>query len=154
MAARVVLRSPTAEDVNTLVTNMRPDDFAEVEAIYGAGRVPWAVRGSLAVSTHALACDEDGELRALFGVAPESLLSGAGCPWLLGTERRSGNCSLGRIARRYLAEVRHVYPVLVNHVDVRNEVGVRLLRWLGFHLSEPEPFGVAGLPFMRAELRS
>ena len=43
--------------------------------------------------------------------------------------------------------------MLLNFVDNRNIKAQNWLRWLGFTLEEPEPHGVAGLPFRRFWMR-
>jgi hypothetical protein len=49
---------------------------------------------------------------------------------------------LARVARRYFDEVARVYPVLENHVDVRNTASIKLLKWLGCSFDEPGPTGL------------
>lgn len=107
------------------------------------------LRLSVAVSSHHWAfIAADGEPVAVFGVAPVSLISGIGTPWLLGTERVFAFPGvLIREGRRYLQAMRNVYPSLANHVDARNVKSIRWLKHLGFTIGEPEPYGVAGLPF-------
>lgn len=97
----------------------------------------------------------DGEPICLFGLASPSLLSDTGIPWMIGTD------GIDQYSKAFLrrslwvvAMWRSDYPVLRNWVDVRNKTAIRWLRWLGFTLNEPEPYGVAGLPFHPFEMRN
>jgi hypothetical protein len=43
-----------------------------------------------------------------------------------------------------------LYPHLENYVDVRNELSIKWLRWLGFQFDpQPIPYGVWEMPFFR-----
>jgi RimJ/RimL family protein N-acetyltransferase len=153
--ADIHIRLPNSEDAARLAAEMRPADRAEVEAASGPD-VERALDQAIRLSTHCWAAERDGELLALFGFAPVSLIGGIGSPWFLGTpavDPLPG--ALTRMARRYVQSIRETaYPVLVNYVDARNRRSVRWLKRLGFTVFAPEPYGVAGLPFHRFEMRS
>ena len=153
--ADIHLRSASVEDAALLARTLRPADRDEVIATVGPDGIERAIVRSILLSTDAKAAEADGELVALLGVAPISLLGGIGAPWFLGTprvDRLPG--ALTRGARRYLAEIMAAdYPVLRNHVDARNVRSVRWLQRLGFTIHPAEPFGVAGLPFHLFEMR-
>lgn len=86
----------------------------------------------------------------LFGVAPASLLGGIGIPWLIGTDEvERHQMAFLRRCQPHVATMRSVYDTLVNWVDDRNVVAQRWLRWLGFHVEPPAPFGPDGMPFRR-----
>lgn len=88
----------------------------------------------------------------VFGVAPASLLTGVGVPWMLGTDRlEQAERPLVRLSRPTLDVMHALFPRLVNFVDNRNERAMRWLAWLGFTLSDPVPMGPDGLPFRRFE---
>ena len=148
------LREVADSDLASLVADLRPLDRAEVEAASGE---TWAdeLRSAISISAFVLAAEDDDGLVALFGVKPVALLGDEGQPWVLGTSRmaRHGR-SLGLISRRYIAEVSQTFPLLANYVDARNTPSIRFLKWLGFAIAPARPFGVAGLPFHRFELRS
>ena len=42
---------------------------------------------------------------------------------------------------------RQEFPYMFNYVDVRHKEAIRWLKWLGFTLNEPTPYGPFGLPF-------
>lgn len=130
-----------------IAANMRRSDADEVAAASGASPLS-ALEAGLACSTAAWTALEDGEAICMFGVGAPSLLSDQGAPWMLGTGRveRHGR-RLVVEGRRYVGEMLALHPRLLNFVDERNAAAKRWLARLGFALGEPEPFGVASLPF-------
>ena len=149
------IRPAMIEDAERLAIDLRPADRAEIIAASGPDTLA-TIRQAIRVSTHCWAAEDgDGGLVALFGFAPVSLLAGIGSPWLLATprlERIPG--ALTRLARRYLADIATTYPVLGNPGDARNTASIRWLQRLGFQIGPPKPYGAAGLPFHRFEMRS
>ena len=91
-----------------------------------------------------------GRTLCAFGVAVASISTGTANPWMLGTDEIEAH------AREFLVKGKKIvdgwagtYPVLFNYVDARNKKAIRWLRWLGFSLYEPEPYGALGMPFHR-----
>lgn len=152
---RVSYSQASRDDIGELDEDMRDADRAEIVASHGPDTLATLAR-AVRLSTHALTVrDADERLLCIMGVAPISLIEGIGSPWMLGTNTLGDwPRTLARDARRYIGEVARVYPVLENYVDVRNTASVTLLAWLGFSFDAPRPYGVAGLPFMRFEMRS
>jgi len=146
-AIRVVPATPT--QAAALAPRLRRADADEV---WAAARLTpeEAPRQSLALSLRAWAGLADDEVMCLFGLAPLSLLTGWGAPWLLGADglERHANAFLRR-NRAMVADMRALCPRLENRVDARNAVSIRWLRWLGFTLHPATPWGPDGLPFHR-----
>jgi RimJ/RimL family protein N-acetyltransferase len=146
VAGKITLRDPRIADVYTLAMNMRPLDRAEVTA--ASGDVFEALLQAFEKSDLMVSLELDGELACTFGVVPADLLRTTGVIWMLGTPLMNQLARpLIEIGRRYVAEAAMKYRRLCNHVDARNAPSIRLLDKLGFELSAPQPFGVAGLPF-------
>lgn len=140
-------RSLRDGDIEALVANMRPADRAECEALVGPD-VEGAVRRGCAASVLLWTVEAGGEVVAILGLVPRSLMGGDGVPWMLGTSlvdvhRRA----LNRVAPSYIAQMLATCPRLFNVVDVRNTRSIRWLRSMGFVILPPVPCGVAGLPF-------
>ena len=148
----ISIREVEPDDTFILRCFMRDADREEIIASHGPD-VQHTLDRSVAISTHCLTVLNDGGgLACIMGVAPISMVSGHGAPWMLGTTALDAlPRTLARVSRRYFREVAQVYPVLENYVDVRNTASVRLLEWLGCSFGEPQPYGVMGLPFMRFE---
>jgi hypothetical protein len=51
--------------------------------------------------------------------------------------------------RGAMAWMRGVDGLLMNYVDARNDATIRWLKWLGFTVDDPEPYGINGEPFHR-----
>ena len=155
MAAEITIRDVIERDIGLLDSSMRAADRDEIVASHGPDTRTTIAR-AVAASTHRLSIDAwDGDLLCVMGVAPISMATGVGSPWMLGTRGLDDHPrTLARVARRYFDEVAQVYAVLENHVDVRNTASIRLLKWLGCSFDEPRPYGVMRLPFMRFERRS
>jgi len=89
-----------------------------------------------------------------FGVAPFSMLSSKGIPWMLGTDDIA-KCKkfVIRNSKPYIKLILTMYTELENYVDVRNEVSINWLKWCGFKFDEPKRIGVEGKPFHRFWLK-
>lgn len=150
----VEVRDAVPSDVAVVASDMRPDDVAEVEASCGLDPLG-ALARSFAMSDMAWTGTVDGVPVCMFGVAPLSVMGGIGSPWLLGTPKMERvPLTFLRLNREYVARMLERYGHLVNHVDARNRVSIRWLRWLGFHVDENAfPMGPFGAPFHRFEMR-
>ncbi|EFM0018504.1 hypothetical protein DI17_004371 [Escherichia coli] len=139
----------TQEHIEEILPNVRQADIAEFMAINGwdARRV---LETGMKTSTFTAAGLINGKVVTIFGVAPKSMIGGAGIPWLVGTDE------LEKYQRTFLRRCGNVvnamlttYPYLENYVDARNHTARIWLHWLGFTIEEPQPFGIHGLPFHR-----
>jgi hypothetical protein len=150
-AADFGVRRATPADAVDLAPRLRRADVDEVWAASGSGPNDALLR---AVEAGSWAGTVDGEVEAIFGTHPMTLLGDVGCIYLLGSDaiERHARPFL-RMSRRYVQAVRQDYGVLMNWVDARNAASVRWLRWLGFAIMSPAPFGPFGLPFHRFEMR-
>ena len=95
----IVVRDATPDDIDVVAERMRAADLAEVHAL---GHTPHeALVLGLTTSTYAKTAAVDGEPAIIFGVRPVSVLTGLGCPWLLGTD------DVTRIKRPLIKQCRH-----------------------------------------------
>ncbi|WP_272962327.1 phage protein Gp13 family protein [Alcanivorax jadensis] len=140
-------------DIDELVPHVRQADIDEFLAC--SGQSPREViEDGLKHSRVAWTGRIDGEVVCIFGVVGYSLLSNRGAPWLVGSDRMEGGSkAFLRRCRKYAIKMLREYPELANYVDARNATAIRWLKWLGFEFDEPEPYGVAGLPFHRFSMR-
>lgn len=137
------------EHVEPIVANARPADVAELWAIARATPRQCLEHG-LRASVPALTALIDDAPVAMWGVTPASILGGIGAPWMVGTtalDSFAAQKDLLRLSRPGVAQMRALFPVLINVVDERNAAAHRWLRWLGFTLGEPLPMGPDRLPF-------
>lgn len=145
--ARIV--PATAAHIEEIIPQVRQADIAEFLATNGwdARRV---LETGLRTSTFACAGLVNGEVIAIFGVAPASMLGGSGIPWLVGTDalvkyQRTFLRRCGKVVNAMLT----AYPYLENYVDARNHTARVWLHWLGFTIDNPKPYGIQGIPFHR-----
>lgn len=150
----VLIRPTEPGDVARLFANLRASDLAECQA-YGKPDIAAGIESSAARSLLCWTGLVDGELAAILGVAPLSIVNGIGSPWMLGTPVLDAHQRvLVRKTPEYIARMLKAFPHLVNFVHAKNTTSVRWLRRLGFSLSEPAPFGPLGEPFHRFEMRA
>lgn len=142
------------EHVAELAANLRDPDRAELLAS-GHADAARAISLSASLSTHICTATVGGRVGAIFGVVPLSMLTGLGCPWMLGTDlvvthRRA----LMRDSPAYIRAMLRAYPHLVNLVHAENAFAVRWLRRAGFVLHPAEPHPKTGAPFHRFEMKA
>lgn len=150
----VVIRLTQPGDAAELAANLRPADLAECRA-YGRGDI---AAGIISSANRSMLCWTglvDGELAAIIGVAPISVMSGIGSPWMLGTPVLDQHSRvLVRRTPEYIAKMLNAFPHLVNFVHAKNTTSVRWLRRLGFTLHAAQPYGALGEPFHPFEMRA
>jgi hypothetical protein len=140
-------------DTEIVAEYMRQDDIAEVSASSGLSPLE-ALTLSVKYSTLAWSIHINDEPVGMFGVSATSSLADDGSPWLLGTDRiLEIYRPFLKQSRAYVQQMLDRHSFLVNYVDERNLVSVRWLKWCGFKLDDPAPYGVTGAPFHRFELR-
>lgn len=129
-----------------VAASLRESDVQEIQAI--SGRSPEdALHAAVECSAWSFACvDDAGKPLAIFGLAP--IAPGTASPWFLATDDlKEHSREFLRISRRWVEEISERYPVLLNYVGVHNTRALKWLRFVGFDIHPPVPYGVAGLPF-------
>jgi hypothetical protein len=146
---KVELREAHPDHIPVLVAHARPADVAEMAA--QGLTFEHALQHSLALSTWSITGFADDKPVCMFGVAPGSVLTGTGVPWMLGTTTLD-DASV-RFIREFMPRcrvavqaMRETYPNLVNLVDERNTRAVHWLRRLGFRF-DPQSFELGGTRF-------
>lgn len=139
----------THDHIDELARSARAADVAEVGAI--GTTIKQALDDGLASSRKAYTVLIDGKVACMFGARAYSELSGIGIVWMLGTtllETPEGRRGLVRHAGPAIRHLLSLYPELIfNYVDARNARALRFLRWAGFTLMDPVPYGPSRLPF-------
>lgn len=153
--ADVTIRPATLEDAADLAPRLRAADRAEVWASHRATPIQ-ALETSVRLScSDAWAGLADGALVCLWGVVPLSLVSRIGSPWLLASDDLERHqVAFLRRCRGMVDQMQAPYRLLTNHVDARNRLSIRWLRWMGFEIAPVAPWGPDGLPFHRFERRA
>lgn len=152
--ADVLIRDTHLTDVVRLAHNLRASDLAEIRA-YGHTDPLHQLTRSAAHSMLCWTAFIDGEVAAILGVAPLSVIGGIGSPWMMGTPVLDAHSRiLVRQTPHYIAQMLRAFPYLVNHVHAQNTTSVRWLRRLGFTVHPAEPFGALGEPFHKFEMKA
>lgn len=137
-------------DAVHIAERMREADRREVMASHGLSPLA-AACSSVQASLDPMAALVDGEVMAIFGVAENGNVA---TPWLLGADGvEQYHFAFLRLSRGWIKDMRSRYALMRNWVDARNEVSIRWLRWLGFEIQKPEPYGIEGRPFHPFEMR-
>lgn len=151
--AKIEIRETTINDVVELARNLRAADAAEMRAYGHDDYLPHLTRSAL----HSMLCWSafaDGKLACIIGVAPLSVMSGVGSPWMMGTHVLDQHQRvLVRRTPEYISKMLNAFPHLVNYVHAQNTTSVRWLRRLGFTLHDAQPYGALGEPFHKFEMR-
>jgi hypothetical protein len=155
VASRKLIVAPAVvEDAIELAENLRPDDVREVAATSASDPLA-AILRCITASERAWTGRVDGKLAFIGGIGAANMLSGWRVPWLLGTPVLEQNgVAFLRFCRRNLPEIRAAYPLMMNHVDARSVGTVEWLKWLGFRIYPPRPYGILARPFHKFEMRA
>ena len=95
----------------------------------------------------------DGRLLTMYGVSKLYGRHGAS-PWLLATDELDQyGLRFYRTTLPHVQAMLNEYGYLENYVDERNVKSIRWLKWLGFVVEAPAPFGVERIPFHRFWMR-
>jgi GNAT superfamily N-acetyltransferase len=132
---------------------LRPGDHREIAAL--GLSPPDGVARSLARSLWAETYLVDGEVAAIAGLAVANVLGSVGSPWLVTGRPVDRRKKLFlRETRRRVERMTAEFPVLVSHVHADYSQAIAWMRWLGFMVGPPQPYGPMGSPFRRAMLAS
>lgn len=151
MGVDVCITEATLSDADALWPLLREQDADEARAL---GMEPLeALRGSVNASEVAVAVRFNGELAAIFGVAPlreHTVLgrSSTATVWMVSSHACSRHPkAFLRTSRRVVDALLTRYERLVNVIDARYTGALRWAEWLGFHLGPAIPMGPHGLLF-------
>lgn len=140
-------RPATLADAHDLGPRLRKADRLEVRASSGREACGVLIDAVMA-ATQADAWSHKGKVLAISGLSPCKGAPHIGVIWMLGCkEMEQFPKEMMRGRREYVKKLLKGHDMLLNFVDNRNTAAQRWLKWLGFSIGEPQPFGVAGLPF-------
>lgn len=127
---------------------MRQSDCDEVMAASGVSPFAAVYAGYLMSEACLTGVDSRGVPMAMWGIRRETWKWSN--PWLLGTDRIDDMwLPFLRTTKEMFPLVCAEYPCQRNHVDARNSKSIAWLKWLGFEIEPPAPYGVSGALFCR-----
>lgn len=143
---------PTEESIYFIADNMRHADAVEVMSSHGHTPIE-ALMNAWNLSDYSVIITVNGIPAVIYGVCLLSVVTGAGLPWMLSAERAvKYKKSLLKYSPPVVDDMLKVCSSLSNHVHVDNKLSVRWLKWLGFSIEEPTPYGVRNELFHRFHL--
>ena len=141
----------TEEHVEELSHSMRPEDVAECWAAQHLSPRE-ALRVSMMYTNSPKTGLVDGRVMAIWGVGKVTQLVEVGIPWMLTSVLVEEHFrAFLRYSKGLLDEMKEESAVMVfdNVVDKRNLSSIRWLRWLGFTIHDPTPYGPDNMLFHR-----
>lgn len=134
-----------------IAENIRDADRIELWASSRSEPLDAMLRG-MERTASAFTAIYDGQVAAMFGASPYSIMGNKGAAWMIGSkvlELQGAQKDLLRLSVPVLEYMLDQFPgLLYNFVDQRNDKAIRWLKWLGFQFGEAIPYGVDGLPFL------
>lgn len=141
MSVGIKYLPPTIEMVEEIARNMRQADVTEAWVSHHQTPLQ-ALMESWKMSKYSVIITIDDEPCVMIGLVIRDILSGNGVPWMLGTDAALKH------KKRFFTEVPsvikemlYVCSRLCNYVHCKNEVSIKWLKWIGFTLCDPEPYG-------------
>jgi hypothetical protein len=149
----IFIRSANIADARRVALRLRRSDLQEIKANLGEDPFVVLERGIVQSSPSYAVVNEADQALALFGVVPDTGDADVGLVWLLASDELARHpFFVLRNTRKWVEILNQQYRVLWNHIDARNELHLRWLRWSGFTLLRRiENFGVEQRPFYEFE---
>ena len=141
-----IVRISVIADVAELANKLRKSDVEEVLAAHS--RTPTqALEGSFGNSRQCWSIVVHGEVIGMFGVG-KTWHPKRGLVWFLASDKILFHSrKFLQEGRGWISGLASDYEVLYNHVDVRNTVSIRWLKWLGFDFIDRIPYGHQKIDF-------
>jgi len=132
---------PTRKLVEIIADDMRQADIDEVWSASHQSPLD-ALMAGWEISNFSVVVTVNDEPCVMLGLVVRDILSGAGIPWLLGTEGAL------KYKRQFLTQVPtvidemlNICPMLYNYVHIDNRISIKWLKRIGFTIDEPLPHG-------------
>ena len=140
IAPSITQNTVDKDDCVILAQFMRKSDIEEAWA-YSHSKPIEAIVNSVKGSRWAFTVRVDGESVCICGICDGSM-EGIGVPWLLATDLFENYPRyIMKLGKDFIRQYLTAYVSLVNYVKADNEKTIRWLKWLGFTVDPPAPFG-------------
>ena len=143
------VRVSKSEDAHELAPKVRQEDLDEIKASDNALPLQALTYPfqQLNHKTYSIIGTEQEGVIGMFGVVPSNK-NDYGVAWLLSSpELLNHTIQFLRECPKWVKEMGQDYKYLYNYVDVRNNVGNKWLKFLGFNLIETVNYGYEKKPF-------
>lgn len=145
----VWVRPYEPRDLRDIVPNLRAADVDEIKAVVGVSPAA-ALPGCIAASRETLVFGAFDTPVAILGLQDVIDNPDVGIVWMLTTRHvEEYPFQFLRVVKDYLPLAHKYHPIITNHVDERNTVHIKWLRWMGFSfLRRIERWGAENRPFL------
>jgi len=144
----------THEHAQYIAERVREHDFNELVVQTLEHPYYTMLRGMAANPEKAMTGMIDGNPVCMWGVTSAGMILNVGIPWMVGTNHLDENAgTFLRRCRKPVMALLDGYDMLVNYVDARNVRAIGWLKFCGFKVNDPEPYGFTGLPFHKFWMR-
>ncbi|MAK29815.1 phage protein Gp13 family protein [Acinetobacter sp.] len=148
---KAFVRDSNLKDAIDMAHNVRSADCNEIKALRGSNYdMVEVLKDGIEMSDCPKTVEFNKEPIAIFGIVQSQDIDiKLGWVWLLGTNKiKDIKIQFLRESKKHLQEQEQDYDVIANYVDVRNEVHIKWLRWLGFNfIRKIESHGAEQRPF-------
>lgn len=145
--------SPTTEMVEVIARDMREADKVEVWASNHHLPLESLMKGWQLSDFTSVALSDEGEPLVMLGLVKRDILTGSGVVWMLGTnESMKHKKEFLKQTKQVIDEMLTICPRLCNMVHSKNKSSISWLKWLGFTIDEPVPYGPDNELFHRFHL--
>ena len=137
------VRLAKSDDAHELATKVRQEDLNEIKASHNALPLQALLHPfkQLNHKTYSIIGTKQEGVIGMFGVVPSDNKE-YGVAWLLSSsELLNHTLQFLRECPKWIEEMGQDYKYLYNYVDVRNEVGNKWLKFLGFNLIDTVKYG-------------
>ena len=120
-------RDARKEDIDQLVNKLRKTDIEQFWNTHHLGPLE-ALRFAFENSTFCASLELDGEVIAVCGMSPDTIIGNNASIWLIATDRISEiKLSFLRLCHFFISKMQESYSNLYNFVDAKN---LRYIKWL------------------------
>ena len=149
----VIIRELQPGDIEHIAENIRPIDAKEALCMTGHSPIE-AIKLSVDRSDAVRVAEYNSEPVAIFGIAPQALLSFDGVIWLVGTTNfKLVRKTFIKLSKETIEFLLTYYPTAVNYVLAENKETIKWLKWCGAELEAAVPYGKGKELFHRFALR-
>jgi len=143
-----IVRDAEIDDVFQLASNLREADIQEIWKSHHI-KPRAALLGGFKESELCFTIERQEQPIAMLGVMPpQTLLGNSAIIWLLASpELEKVQRAFIKRSRYFIKGMLQRYSMLENWVDNENKKSIEWLKWCGFTLESPKPYGVEGKPF-------
>lgn len=144
----VEIRKANKHDALYIGERVREDDFNELVVQTHEHPYYTMVKGIDANPDKAMTGLLDGVPVCMWGVTPAGMILRVGIPWMVGTYHLDDAAfTFLKRNRGTIIDMLNDFDILVNYVDARNVRAIGWLKFCGFTIDDPEPYGNTGLLF-------